>query len=201
LISKRSEKNHGNFETNYNMHFLRVILDTKSCKSHLANKSHHILRHVLQGIDCFAAKVNIEVQRTSELVIAAIERNGGSITTKFYDIECVRAMSNPLRFFGMGRPIPRCMLPAEDAVDYYSDAKNRGYLADPAKIQEARFELAQKYGYELPDLSKDPDCDMLMLRKDPRQIWFGLEPGWVVNLKDKEILKPSDEEFKDYYKS
>lgn len=44
--------------------------------------------HVLspfQGADNFAAKINIEVQRASEGAIAAIERNGGVITTSFYD--------------------------------------------------------------------------------------------------------------------
>lgn len=38
-----------------------------------------------QGSDIFAAKINIEVQRASEGAIAAIERNGGVITTSFYD--------------------------------------------------------------------------------------------------------------------
>jgi len=39
----------------------------------------------LQGADIFAAKINIEVQRASELAIAAIEKNGGVVTTSFYD--------------------------------------------------------------------------------------------------------------------
>lgn len=38
-----------------------------------------------QGADIFAAKINIEVQRASEGAIAAVERNGGVITTSFYD--------------------------------------------------------------------------------------------------------------------
>ena len=40
---------------------------------------------LVQGSDIFAAKINIEVQRASEGAIAAIERNGGIITTSFYD--------------------------------------------------------------------------------------------------------------------
>lgn len=44
----------------------------------------HVLS-LFQGADIFAAKINIEVQRASEGVIAAIERNGGVITTSFYD--------------------------------------------------------------------------------------------------------------------
>lgn len=40
---------------------------------------------LFQGADIFAAKINIEVQRATEGAIAAIERNGGVITTSFYD--------------------------------------------------------------------------------------------------------------------
>jgi large subunit ribosomal protein L15 len=61
-----------------------------------------------------------------------------------------------------------------------------------------RLKLAQKYGYELNDLSKDP---LFSHQKDPKQIWHGLEPGWLVNLKDKVILKPADKEWIDYYQS
>jgi len=74
----------------------------------------------------------------------------------------------------------------------------RGYLADPIKVKEERELLAQKYGYELPDLSNNL---LMNLRKDPRQVFYGLEPGWLVNLRDKEILRPTDEELIDYYKS
>lgn len=41
--------------------------------------------YFFQGSEIFAAKINIEVQRASEGAIAAIERNGGVITTSFYD--------------------------------------------------------------------------------------------------------------------
>jgi len=153
------------------------------------------------GIDNFQAKVNIEVQWASEAAIAAVEKWGGIITTRFYDLESVNAMVDPLRFFTRGVPIPRCKLPPQDAIEYYSDAKNRGYLADPAEIQKARDELAQKYGYQLPDLSQDPQKDMLLMRKDPRQIWYGLEPGWAVNLRDKCVIKPKNDELEEYYKS
>lgn len=42
---------------------------------------------------------------------------------------------------------------------------------------------------------------MLTTRKDPRQVFFGLEPGWLVNLKDKKIFRPTDETLENYYKS
>ena len=95
----------------------------------------------------------------------------------------------------------RCKLPSEDCLKFYMDPRNRGYLADPDEVREHRLELAQKYGYALPDLSTDPLYSMLMRRKDPRQIFFGLEPGWIVNMRDKVILKPKNEKLKEYYQS
>lgn len=107
----------------------------------------------------------------------------------------------PVPFFMRGQPIPKRMLPGEDMVPYYTDAENRGYLADPEKIQQARLALAQKYGYILPDISKDELYHMLAMRKDVRQIFFGLAPGWVVNMPEKKILKPTDEKLLKYYSS
>ena len=89
------------------------------------------------------------------------------------------------------------MLPTEDAIEYYTDPKNRGYLADPELVERERQLLAQKYGYQLPDLSNDP---IMKIRKDPRQVFFGLEPGWVVNLRDRQILRPTDPELIQYYR-
>ncbi|XP_068160375.1 large ribosomal subunit protein uL15m [Antennarius striatus] len=154
-----------------------------------------------EGADIFAAKVNIEVQRASEGAIAAIERNGGIITTSFYDPISLGIVIKPVPFFLRGQPIPKRMLPGEDMVLYYTDAENRGYLADPEKIQKARLALAQKYGYILPDISKDELYDMLSTRKDVRQIFFGLSPGWVVNMSEKKVLMPTDEKLLKYYNS
>ncbi|GLV44135.1 mitochondrial ribosomal protein L15 [Carabus blaptoides fortunei] len=153
------------------------------------------------GADLFKAKVNLEVQWASESVIAAVERNGGVISTAYYDQHSLQAMINAQKFFERGVPIPRRLLPPADAIEYYSDPVNRGYLADPAKISEQRLILAQKYGYVLPKIENDPNYDMLTECKDPRQIFFGLHPGWVVNLKDKTILKPQDEELLRHYAS
>lgn len=179
---------------------LTVLCNTSVISLDIHNR-HYGINLTDEGVDIFQEKVNIEVQWASESTIAAIERNGGVITTKFYDLPCVEAMSNPLYFLRKGVPIPRCKLPPQDAVEYYSSAKNRGYLAKPEEIQEARLELAQKYGYQLPDLTQDPDKDMLLMRKDPRQIWYGLEPGWAINLRDKCVIKPKDPKLEEYYKS
>lgn len=57
---------------------------------------------LLQGADIFKAKVNVEVQWASEHVIAAIERNGGIITTAFYDTHSLWAVIDPEKFFMKG---------------------------------------------------------------------------------------------------
>lgn len=93
------------------------------------------------------------------------------------------------------------MLPPADAIVDYADPAKRGYLADPTEVSKERLVLAQKYGYTLPKIEDDPDYQMLAERKDPRQIFYGLHPGWVVNLKDKVILKPEDNELLEYYAS
>ena len=62
-------------------------------------------------------------------------------------------------------------------------------------MERERQLLAQKYGYELPE--KRP---LMSIRKDPRQIFYGLEPGWLVNLRDKEILRPTDPSYIEYYR-
>ncbi|KAE8598774.1 hypothetical protein XENTR_v10016933 [Xenopus tropicalis] len=156
---------------------------------------------VEEGSDIFSAKINIEVQWASQLAIAAVEKNGGVITTGFYDPRSLEVLCKPVPFFMRGQPIPKRMLPPEDLVKYYTDGETRGYLADPRKVLEARKQLAKKYGYILPDITKDELYQMLCTRKDPRQIFFGLAPGWVVNMSEKKILKPTNERLVTYYSS
>ena len=55
-----------------------------------------------EGLDNFKAKINIEVQHATEQVIAAIERNGGTITTAYYDLDSVIALHSPMKFFMRG---------------------------------------------------------------------------------------------------
>lgn len=142
-----------------------------------------------EGANLFKSKINIEVQHANELVIATIEKNGGTIRSAYYDPHSLQAMRNPRKWFEKGIPIPRRMIPPQDAIEYYSNAKNRGYLADPEAISHERLVLAQKYGYELPKIEEDPEYEMLNETKDPRQIFYGLEPGIVVNLKEKTIIR------------
>ena len=82
-------------------------------------------------------------------------------------------------------------------MEFYVTAKNRGYLADPTEVAEERLLLSQKYGYEL----MEHQDDVLKESKDPRQIFYGLQPGWVVNLADKTIYKPADPQLEEVYSS
>lgn len=142
------------------------------------------------GAGSFKSQINIEVQHASELVIATIERMGGVIRTAYYDSQSIWALRNPQKWFEKGVQIPRRMLPPQDAIDYYTNPKNRGYLADPEGIAHERLVLAQKYGYELQRIEDDPRYEMLTQAKDPRQIFLGLNPGWLISVKDKAIIKP-----------
>ena len=90
------------------------------------------------------------------------------------------------------------MTPPAKLIEFYSGAENRGYLADPADVGRAKLSLAQKYGYSL---SEEQLAGGEAERKDPRQIFHGLEPGWIVNLADSCIYKPEDGELETVYKS
>ena len=127
-----------------------------------------------------------------------MERNGGVITTAYFDAFSVRAMANPMNFFKTGQPIPKRLTPPADLIEYYTNPANRGYLADPEKVAEERITLAQKYGYVLPKI--DPKKDFFLTRlKDPRQVFHGLQSGWIVNLIEKAIYKPLDKDVLEFY--
>jgi len=160
-------------------------------------KNHFGFNLTSEGMDNFTAKINIEVQWASEQSIAAVERAGGKITCSYYDLHSVIALSDPIKFFKSGSPIPRRLTPPSNLMEFYISAKNRGYLADPKEIAEEKLILSQKYGYEL----KEDDTSLMKESKDPRQIFYGLHPGWIVNLADETIYKPSDPELEALYSS
>ena len=67
-------------------------------------------------MDCFTAKLNLEVQWASEAAIACVERNGGTITTAYFDSASVRALADPQAFFARGEPIPKRLTPPQDCI-------------------------------------------------------------------------------------
>ena len=104
------------------------------------------------------------------------------------------------------RYLPKAAIKSLSSSEYSrTSAKKRADTAagkqhskQPKKIAEERFVLAQKYGYDLPDTITD---SYLLEEKDPKQVFYGLHPGWLVNLADKEIYKPTEEEHLEYYKT
>ena len=62
---------------------------------------------IFQGLDCFNAEINLEVQWASEHIIAAVERAGSTITTAYYDPFSLEAAINPINFFarGISKPV------------------------------------------------------------------------------------------------
>ena len=172
---------------------LNTIANTRRLKLDRAGPTCYGVYLVEQGANIFEAKVNIEVQIADELSIASIEKCGGTISTTFYDKPSLEILVNPVKFFLRGKPIPKRLLPPEDLVPYYTDPKVRGYLSDPRDIYGERFKLAAKFGYDLPDISKDKRFEMLAMRKDPKQVFYGLDPGSVVNLADEVVIKPISE--------
>lgn len=161
------------------------------------SKNHFGFNLTSEGMDSFSAKVTIEVQWASEQSIAAVERAGGKISCAYYDLHSVIALSNPVKFFKTGAPIPRRLTPPGNLLEFYSGARNRGYLADPAEVARERVALAQKYGYSLSEEQLEDQYP----GKDPRQIFYGLEPGWLVNVPDKCIYKPTDKSLETVYQS
>ncbi|KAF6779030.1 hypothetical protein AHF37_02241 [Paragonimus kellicotti] len=179
---------------------LTTLCNTKLYKLDVEHERHYGFQLVDEGIDSFVSAVNIEVQHASEQVIAAIERTGGVITTRFYDLFSVWAKCDPLEFFKRGIPIPKGKLPPSDAVPYYASAENRGYLSNPDDVSNAKMWLAQKYGYRLVDPATQSESvrHLMSIRKAPSQIFLGLTPGSLVSLADEVVLKPSAEELEKY---
>ena len=177
---------------------LNTIANTRLLGLENTESTYYGVYLVEQGANIFNAKVNVEVQVADELSIATVEKFGGTISTAFYDRPSFEIICNPVNFFLRGKPIPKRLLPPEDLLPYYTDPKKRGYLSDPKLVAEERSRLANEYGYELKDMFNDDEIEMLQMRKDPRQIFFGLEPGSIVNLEEEVVIKPRSKFWNEY---
>ncbi|KAI8072955.1 ribosomal protein L18e/L15P [Gongronella butleri] len=78
------------------------------------------------GAATFKTPVKIEVSRASQKAIEAIEGAGGEITTRYYNALGLRSLIHPEKF----TQLPKLAAPLrKEEIKYYSDIKNRGYLA------------------------------------------------------------------------
>ena len=76
------------------------------------------------------------------------------------------------------------------------EKKNISFYKNISVTKIFRLTLAQKYGYTLTSDQLEDSGEV----KDPRQVFFGLEPGWIVSLADQCIYKPDDTELETVYK-
>jgi len=148
-----------------------------------------------EGADIFAAKINLEVQWASETAIAAVEKAGGRIRTAYYDPISLMAAVNPKAWFEAGEPIPIRKAPPVDLVSYYSNTRNRGYMADPGQLTEAEYQLSQQMGYERPESNQTGQWES----KRPEQIFVGLDPGSLVSLVDGEVYETTHPVLRQHY--
>ncbi|KAI9360731.1 ribosomal protein L18e/L15P [Pilaira anomala] len=78
------------------------------------------------GADTFNTPVTIEVSRASQKAIEAIEKAGGKIVTRYYNAIGLRSVIHPEKF----AQTPKLAAPLrKEDIKYYTDLKNRGYLA------------------------------------------------------------------------
>ncbi|VDL83332.1 unnamed protein product [Nippostrongylus brasiliensis] len=146
-----------------------------------------------EGADDFVHKIDVEVQYASQSAISAVERAGGRVRVTYYDPDSLQAAVDPRAWFKSGNPVPARKAPPPSLLEYYTDATNRGYLADADQLVEARKRLALVMGYELPDEER---C---LGEKAPTQVFHGIPPGAVVSLADKKVFLPTDPVVRDYY--
>jgi len=92
-----------------------------------------------EGAEDFKVPVHIEVSRASRKAIEAIEKAGGSVTCRYYNSLGLRVLTRPEKW--EFRSLPKFAEPVKvKDKQWYSDPKNRGYLADPAAIETAKAE-------------------------------------------------------------
>ncbi|KAK0425758.1 hypothetical protein QR680_009366 [Steinernema hermaphroditum] len=147
-----------------------------------------------EGAGIFKSKVNLEVQWASATAIAAIEKAGGRIRTAYYDLESLRAASDPKTWFQSGQPVPMRKAPPQQLVSYYRNPANRGYLAEPSAIAESEERLAELMGYERHTRTTEFE------EKARDQVFLGIPPGSLVSLADRKVFYPTTPAVEEYYK-
>jgi large subunit ribosomal protein L15 len=95
-----------------------------------------------QGSSWFKANVDLEVSKASKTAIEAIESQGGKITCAHYNTLGLRVLLKPEKF--EGKYVPRRAQPPSKLMPFYTSVEQRGYLADPEKLEEARLKTLRK---------------------------------------------------------
>lgn len=85
-------------------------------------KDYSGIQLAIQGVSLLEAKVNIEVTMACDRTIEAIERNGGTVLTRWYSSEAVEMMRNGID------PSSKIDLPPKNYVHKYLSSDLRGYM-------------------------------------------------------------------------
>ncbi|BGP54196.1 hypothetical protein JCM8202_001330 [Rhodotorula sphaerocarpa] len=83
------------------------------------------------GVEHFRTPgVNITVSKASQSAIAAVEALGGTLVARYENRLTLRALTRPASFTAKGLPLPSPATPvSRRELLYYSNERNRGYLA------------------------------------------------------------------------
>lgn len=148
-----------------------------------------------EGADSFPYSIDIEVQYATPSAIAAVEKAGGRVRTAYYDVESLEAAINPKCWFEAEKVVPKRKQPPQSLLEYYMDAKNRGYLCEEQEIEKERALSAQIRGYTLPP----PPSSAALKAVD--QVFHGIPSGSVVSLADRKVFVTKNELHREYYSS
>ena len=99
---------------------------------------------VFKGNTWFESKVDIEVSKVSQSAIKAVERQGGKVVCAHYNKLGLRVLLKPEKWTETGRPLPRRARPPSKLMAYYTNPRNRGYLADPSEVEKLREALQKR---------------------------------------------------------
>ncbi|KAG2184715.1 hypothetical protein INT43_000628 [Umbelopsis isabellina] len=116
---------------------------TELVQSRCVHKLEDGVKLLSDGAEDFHVPVNIVVSRASRKAIEAIEKAGGSVTCTYYNNLALKVMKDPVEWMSKRR-VPKFAQPVKTKdIDWYSDPKNRGYLADPEAIMTEKAALKE----------------------------------------------------------
>ncbi|KAJ3317443.1 YmL15 [Boothiomyces sp. JEL0866] len=92
-----------------------------------------------KGAEFFNSKVDIECNKASAQAIKAIEKQGGKVTTVYFDKSRIHSLINGEKYHS----VPEMILPPRRLIAAYADESRRGYLAPIAKNEEKHRILAK----------------------------------------------------------
>ncbi|CEG44147.1 ribosomal protein l15 [Plasmopara halstedii] len=93
----------------------------------------HGIKLLGNGSQYFTTKLDIEVSQASKSAIEAVEANGGSIVSVYYNRLALRALLKPHKF----ETLPQSARPNPKKLTYYTNYEKRGYLSPEIQARKA----------------------------------------------------------------